>query len=183
MNSLSISRIPYINSLSVLRIHLESTIVFADDEFNTMNSIRWIQYDEFNIFFAISQWFHHRFRDFRKNSLFRDFTLSSLSFSRNHYFFREINLNSLSASRFHYKFTICFANSPWIHHLFSKVTINTLSFSGIHYEFTIFFANSLSVSRIHVEFTFLRETTMNSLSFPLFHFKFTILFPKSLWIH
>ena len=83
------------------------------------------------------------------------------------YLFREFPLDSLSASRFLFEFTICFANSPWIHDFFFETTMNSL---WNHYKTTLnslwthfrlrdftrnscFFANLLSVSSIFYEFT------------------------------
>ena len=51
-----------------------------------------------------------------------------------------------------------------------------LSFTRVHEEFTM---NTLSISRIHLDFTFYRLITINSLSFSRFNFEITILFPKS----
>ena len=115
--------------------------------------------------------------------LFREITVTSLSFSRFRYLLRDFTLNSLSFSRNNYKYTfisrnqyefiICFA----FHY---EYTI--LSVSRISYEFTITIANS--VSKIHFKYAIcfanflsirnpLRNFTMNSLSF----------FAKTLLIH
>ena len=59
--------------------------------------------------------------------------------------------------------------------------MNSLSISRIHYEFTIYFANSLPISRIHYLFW---EYTLNWLSISRIHYlfrEFTIFFENSLW--
>ena len=127
--------------------------------------------------------------------------------------FREFPMNLRSALRFFYEFTICFANSPWIHYLFRDSTMNSLANTRIHEEFTIFFAillgdhhrfriftmNTLSISQIHLESIFPRihyffaishwnhnlipEITIDSLSFSRNQFEFTFSFEISQWIH
>ena len=67
-----------------------------------------------------------------------------------------------------------FENWLSIHYLFHESTSNSLSISRIHFQFTIYFTNSLSIHyffanqhRIHYLF---REFTYNSLSFSRIHF-------------
>ena len=118
-------------------------------------------------------------------------------------------MNSLSASRFHYEFTICFANSPWIHYLFRRITMNFLSFSLFHCkntiffrDFTIDFTNFLWIHNLLREFTLNSHLlwdftinsssfsliTLNSLSFSRTHYLFRgftlnpLFFAKPLWI-
>ena len=92
------------NSLSVLRIHLESTILFKP---------LWFWYE----ITMKSLWIHYLLHAFTKNSS---------SFSRMHYLFRKSSMNSLffpNSLWIHYLLryfnmnTISFANSPWIHDL------------------------------------------------------------------
>ena len=54
----------------------------------------------------------------------------------------------------------------WYHYLFCSYTLNSLSVSRIHYEFTVCFANS---PWIHCLF---RESTMNLLSLWRIHYKY-----------
>ena len=72
-----------------------------------------------------------------------------------HYLFREFTIKTLSYSRNHFECTIFFDNSIWQLYLFRESTMNSLSFSQINYEFTIFFANSLWIHFLS------RESTMN----------------------
>ena len=57
------------------------------------------------------------------------------------FIFREFTLNSLSYSRNHYENTIFFAISLRIRCLFRDFTMDSLSFSRNHCEFTFFFEN------------------------------------------
>ena len=94
------------NSLSVLRIHLESTILFKP---------LWFWYE----ITMKSLWIHYLLHAFNKNSssfsrmhyLFRKFSMNSL-------FFPEFTLNSLSASLFQYEY-----------YLFREFTLNPRSFA------------------------------------------------------
>ena len=114
LNSLSASRMVYkfiicfsLNSLFVSQINLEITIFFCGI---TMNSL-WNRYETT----MKSIWIHF---------LLRDFSLSSLSFSR-----------------IHCEFTIYFENSLWIHYLFREFPMNSQSDSRFYYESTIFLRN------------------------------------------
>ena len=137
-----------------------------------------------------------------------------------HYWFREFTLNSLSYSRNQYKITIFFAISLWIYsifriqYLFCEFTLNPRSFSNHydfdmkslwnHYAFTIFFTFSLRIHHLFRECTicfanslwfhyllrdfslnslFFPEFTFNSLSASRFQYEFTISFANSPWIH
>ena len=123
-------------------------------------------------------------------------------FSRNLLSFGEITMNKFSGIQ--YQFTICFTNELWIHlesiiifaislwiqYLFRNFTItspsffeNSLSLARLHYEFSL---NLLSFSRNHFKFKFLnlfRLFTLNPLSLSRNHYRFTIFFAISIWIH
>jgi len=117
LNSLSF----FANSLSVSRIHFESTIF--------LEKPLWIRYETI----LKSLWIHY---------LLSDFSLDSLSFFANTLSVLRINLESTIFSakplwiRYefamkslwnHFEFTICFAISLWIHYLFREFTLNPLS--------------------------------------------------------
>ena len=199
----------FANSLSVSRIHLGSTILFAK-----------------------SLWIHYLFHELSMNFLSAPrFLFESTFFFANSLSFTRIHLESFLLPRSRDKFTIFFAISLWIHYLFRQLTKNLLwiyyllrdftknlssfsrilylfreffmnslsslnshSFSRIHYLFREFTLNSLSFLRNHDEFInrfilslwikyLLRDFTMNRLSFSWFHYEFTIYFAISLWIH
>ena len=110
---------------------------------------------EFTIYFTISLWIH---------SLFREYTINSVSFSQAHFQFTIesriycefpnnfaiiLNLtiffaNLLSISRKCLEFTICFAITLWIHYRFREFTMNSL----------LLFGNSLLIYLLYYEFTF-----------------------------
>ena len=114
MNTISFSRTHYLhcdfslNSSSVSRIHLESTIFFC---VTTINSL-WNNHEST----ITSLWIHY---------LLRDFTGNLSSFSLIHYLFCEFTSNQLSLLQNHDKFTI----------LFTWSTGKTLSILGIHYHY------------------------------------------------
>ena len=90
-------------------------------------------------------------------------------------------------SRVYYEFNIfladklsiynLFANSSWINFEFSAWTMNSLSILRIHYEFTVFIKNLV---RIHLIF---REFIMNSYSLSRIRQEYTWSFTNLLWIH
>ena len=73
-----------------------------------------------------------------------------------HYLPRDFTLKSLSYSRNYHQFTSLFAKSLWIHCLLRNFTMSLLSVSRIHFESTFsreITMNSLSASRFHNEIT------------------------------
>ena len=112
---------------------------------------------KFIFFFANFLWIHY---------LFYEFTIGSLSFSRNstqftlcilhslriYYLFRELTLNSRSVSRIHFQFTIFILNSYRIH------TPNSLN-ANSH---PICFANSFWIHYLFREFTWFQIKDWNS---------------------
>ena len=143
------------NSLFVSRIHYKLTICSP------------FCY-EFKIYFANLLWIHHRYRKLTINSLSispihfpftlsREFNMNTLSLRRIHYEFIFHFVNLLSTSRENNQFTVCIANSRWIHFIFRQFTVKLVFFRG-------FIINSLSVSRLH----------------HLFHDQFTICIANSL---
>ena len=147
-----------LNPLSFLRMHYKFEICFAYSP--------WIHYPFFGITMnspsisrnhyelTIGSAFHYENTFFFANllSTSRSLSLNSLFFSwsqydctifftislRIHHLFREFSLNSF----FFFEFTICFANSPWIHDLFR----NHYDSLWNHYEIIM---NPLSASRFH----------------------------------
>ena len=113
----------------------------------------------------------------------------SISASRSYYvltmFFRELALNShfpeytislanpLSISRIQKEFSWCFVGLLWNPLVLCEYTSNSISISRIHYEFTIFVANQ---QRIHA---FL----LNSLSITRISYKFTVFIANFVRIH
>ena len=83
--------------------------------------------------------------------------MNLLSFPWIHYLLREYTLVSLFS-----------ANWLWINYTFREFAMNSLSIWRIHYEFTWSFAK---LPWIHYLF---RENTMNSLSVWLLHYEFTM---------
>ena len=175
---------------------------------NTLCASRF--YYGFTIFVVISLGIQHPFREFTMETLF-----ISLKFTLNYentHLRPEINLIFLSASWFLYEFTICFANSPWIHYFFANCfwihyllrdfLLNILFFLEITLN-SLFFAKSLWIhyllrdesifSSIHFELTIcfvillgihylFRESTLNPLFLPN-QYERTICFAIPLWIH
>ena len=149
-----------LNSLSASLISFAYTICFANFLWIhyllrglTSNPLffSWYQY-ACSIFFAIALAIHHIFR---KDNLFREFSM-----------------DLLSPSRLLFELILFFR----IHYLFCEFTLNPRSFSlWPHHEITV---NSLFVSKIHLEFIFfaksLRILPLNSLYFSWFHYEFTI---------
>ena len=127
-------------------------------------------------------------------SLFRYYSINSLSVLRIHYLFREFTMNLHDFSQFTLNFRV--------------VTMNSLSFSRIHYKLIIFIRNSVRIHlifRIHYDsslcfayilwiYYLLNEFTLNSLwihlviryfllwiyFFSLINYEFTIFFANSL---
>ena len=91
-----------------------------------------------------------------------------------HYEFPNLYANSL-------KFTICFANSPWIIIANWQSTcafiFNSLFISRIHFQFTVFITKP---TMIHYLFG---EITNDWLTISWIHYEFPIFFANSLWIH
>ena len=152
MNTISFSRTHYLhcdfslNSSSVSRIHLESTILFCE---TTINSL-WNNHEST----MTSLWIHYLLQDFTGNS--SSFSLIHYLFSNSpwiHYPFRGITMNLLSFSlealgkhylfwEFtftieHYRFREITIKSLFI----SWITIHQKSFSWIRIESTIFSTN------------------------------------------
>ena len=169
---LFISRIHYnftiflSNELSFSRIHYEFTIYFV----NSLWMLFWYRIFTFHPLFFLenSLWVHWLLRDIIIKALsFREYTIYSLSFSRNHYtstiFFANLlwihNLFLKSCFRIHYESTWSIANILWSH-IFCEFTMNLLSFSWIDYNFTFLFANSPSITRIYQEFTICFEYSL-----------------------
>ena len=196
MNSLSTSRflfefiLFFSNSLSVFRIHLESTISCETTMISPWNHFKITRNSSsfsrmsygFTICFAISFWIHSIFSNslsvlriyLESTSLSNhyDFDIKSLWI---HYLLHAFTRNSSSVSQILYKFTICFVIFHWIRYFF----LNSLL---IHYLLRDFNMNSISISRIHLESTFSRQITMNLRSASRFFYEFTICFPNSPWI-
>ena len=160
------------NSLSVSRNHLESTF-FRKITMNTLFASRFLL--QFTIVFAEPLWIRS---EITKKPLWNhyEFTIFAISLEI-HCLFR--------------KFTICFANFPWIHYLPRDFSWNLLSFSRIHYLLREFTLNPLSFFRNDYEFAMksilihylFRELTIffaNSLSVSRIHLESTILFVESL---
>ena len=103
-----------------------------------------------------------------------------------HYLFREFILNSLFFSQNHDEFTILFPKLLWMHYFFAKSIWIYYFLRDFTENSSFFFAYSLSVSRIHLESTFLwidyliRESTLIKLFFTRYLSKFTICFTYSL---
>ena len=142
--------------------------------------LSWYQY-ECTIFFAISQGFHHVFREFTIgfsnflwiHYLLRNFSLNPVSFLRIHYLFREFILKSTIV--FSKPLWICYWNhyettrkSIWIHYF-----VNLLSVSRLVYENTICFTILLWI------YCLFRKLALKSLSIAWFHYEFTIYFAIS----
>ena len=84
-----------------------------------------------SLFFAKSLWIHYLLRDESIfSSIHFELTICFVILLGIHYLFRELTT----------KFTICFANFLWVHYLFRDFSLNSLSVSRIHLEYTIFFA-------------------------------------------
>ena len=105
---------------------------------------------EFTIFFANLLSIYYLFRGFTSISLFLSRILFEFPIFPNsiriHSIFCEFTLDSLSVSRNHCQSTIFVANSLSflrIHYLFRESTFHLLSLRRIHFEITIYFANSL----------------------------------------
>ena len=93
------------------------------------------------------------------NNLLNDFTMNSLSVSRNHceftiYFenpllinhlFRDISLNSQFVWLIHYTSKIILGDSAWINYSFRESTLNSLSISRTQFESAVFIANLLRI--------------------------------------
>ena len=119
-------------------------------------------------------------------------TMISLSITRNHCLFREFNMNLLSSSLHFLWIHFLFRASTMIPFLFRELTINLANFLGIHYlfrEFTwnslLFLANSIWIQFLFHEFLF--HEFLFSLSVSRLHYEFTICFAYSLflsnWMH
>ena len=141
--------------------------------------------------------------------LFREFTLNPQFFAYPLWFRYVITIKSLKIYHFFREFTVCLANSLWIHYLlrnfslislfFPEFTFNSLSASRFQYEFTIestieitTLLNPLSNSPWSPFFTrnhqlmnslCFCEINMKSLSTSRFHFEFIVCFENSHWIH
>jgi len=96
-------------------------------------------------------------------------------------FFCKFIINSPTCMRIHFKFTMFFANSPWMFIANWKSTsafiFNSLSFSWIHFQFTVFITKP---TMIHYLFG---EITNDWLTFSWIHYGFPIFFASSLRIH
>ena len=205
---LSVTRIYEKFTMNTLWNHYEFTIFYTFSL--RINHL----FRECTISFAISLWIHSIF----SNSLFfPEFTLNSLFaslFQYEYYLFREFTLNpqffayplwfryvitikSLKIYHFFREFTVCLANSLWIHYLlrnfslislfFPEFTFNSISASRFEYEFTISFANSPGYhffTRNHQLMNSLCfcEINMKSLSTSRFHYKFIVCFENLHWI-
>ena len=123
----------FANSLSVTRVHFESTIWFGKP--------LWIRFEITMKRF----WNHYEIAIFLAIFPLRDFTMNSLSVSR-------IHLESTFSPN-QYERTICFAIPLWIHYHYCGFTMNTLLFSRIEFLFREFRMNSLPVPRLLFQFT------------------------------
>ena len=137
----------------------------------------WIHYI-FTIYFANLLWIHYRLGEFTTHPvsgpwihcLLHKYTMNSPSFTRIHYNFLSLRLdtmNLLSILRTQDEFTIFFAKMQWIHFI---------SFPLLQYQFTVCFANSLSIPRIHYEYTI----NLDSLSISWKYHELTICFAITL---
>jgi len=92
-------------------------------------------------------------------------------------------MNSPTCIRIHFKFTMFFANSPWVFIANWQSTcaflriFNSLSFSGIYFQFTVFITKP---TMIHYLFG---EITLDWLTISWIKYKFPIFFANLLRIH
>ena len=114
------------NSLFFLRIHYR----FRECTLNPLSFLR--NYFELTILFTKSVW-KHPLHDFTVPRINLISTISFVISLWSHYIFREFTLNTLSVSRNYYEFTICSANLLWIHYPFRDISFKSLSVSLIHY--------------------------------------------------
>ena len=99
---------------------------------------------KFIVCFANSPWIHFFAKSLWTHYLLRDFTMTTLSFSRVDFLFREFSMYSLSVSRFLFEFTFSFGKSLSVYYEFTM-------------NFSIIFANEIWINYLH------RELSIHSL--------------------